>query len=146
MAMYGSPRLTHDVDFIADTTAGIVGAPLRRVGGLIFGGAACKLGKIPVDIIVRSDGYAALYDAALDNAGLVGGVRVVTAPYLAAMKMAAHRDKDTVDLMWLLRHGIPDLVATRCIVCEYLGGQFAAEEFDLAVQEARLRRSMDTEG
>ena len=139
MEIYGSDRLTKDVDVASRE-------PLRdivRLRPLSFGGHACLTArtKHPVDIIVRQDDYAALYDSALDRAVDVGlPLRVVTAEYLAALKMAANRDKDQGDLKKLVELSVLDLGLARSIIKKYLG-EYAAREFDSLCEEVAWRRS-----
>jgi len=78
MHLYGSPRLTRDVDIIASHSLS-----LTAEHRLVFGGDSYKLqvGKyeVQLDWIVRSDGYRKYYQAALKDAiTLPDGLRVVT--------------------------------------------------------------------
>ncbi|HEU4389193.1 MAG TPA: hypothetical protein VFV34_15430, partial [Blastocatellia bacterium] len=67
MHLYGSPRLTKDVDIIASQNLSL--APQQQ---LAFGGCsyALRVGKytVQVDWIVRNDGYQKYYRAALKEA------------------------------------------------------------------------------
>ena len=138
MQIYGSSRLTKDVDMIAD-------APLERkkavrllnIGGVVYQWTKC----VPVDWILREDDYVALYKDALDNSLLHGrGFRLVSPEHLAAMKFAAQRQKDYDDLMWLLQQdGLVNSDKARRIIFRFVGGRFAADQFDAAVEEARWR-------
>lgn len=140
MAVYGSDRLTKDVDFASydEYIPGL--SPLKR---LSFGGVAATTSKgHPVDLVVRDDGYRDLYVSAVEHARDEGlAVRVVTPEYLAALKMAAARDKDEIDLKYLVStapDGI-DLVLTRALIRKYLG-EYAAREFDQVVSEVEWKR------
>jgi len=103
MHLYGSQRLTKDVDIIASQDLSL--APKHR---LSFGGSSYTLqvGKyeIPIDWIVRSDGYQKYYRAALKDAiRLPNGLRIVTPEWLAILKIIAGRQKDLDDIVFLLR-------------------------------------------
>lgn len=131
--------MTTDVDAVSDQP--LLGPPEHR---LAFGGFAYRLpthlGPVPVDWILREDGFRTLYEAALDHARQdADGVPRITPEYLAAMKLAARRGKDLDDLLWLLKSGKVDVAAARELVGRYLGGQFAEEEFDSHVLEAEWR-------
>ena len=135
LALYGSPRFTRDVDFAA--TAEIEGIPVT--GRITFGGIHLRTRRgVNVCWTVRDDDYAELYREAVDMSDPVAGraYRVVTIPYLAAMKLAARRDKDAEDLKFLIGHEEMNIAKTRKLIRRILGA-FAAEEFDLQVQEAR---------
>lgn len=139
MHMFGSPRLTGDVDVVAD------GPPPRSMPverQLTFGGVAVRTsGGVPVDWVLRDDDFAPLYDAALNKAPRVPGfpLRVVEPEYIAAMKMAAGRGKDILDLEFLIADEAIDVVATRKIVKRFLG-PYAAKEFDVMVKEVEWRK------
>jgi hypothetical protein len=100
---YGSPRATTDVDFVSNWTLGPQ-RTFRIDHPLSFGGLSYVLdpGGITVDLIVRNDAYKPLYDEALMTAGNQNGVPIILPDYLAAMKFAADREKDRIDLAWLL--------------------------------------------
>lgn len=103
MHLYGSQRLTKDVDIIASDHLSLT--PKHR---LSFGGGSytLQIGKyeIPIDWIVRSDGYQKYYRAALKDAiRLPNGLRVVTPEWLAILKIIAGRQKDFDDVVFLLK-------------------------------------------
>lgn len=138
MQLYGSDRLTMDVDFIADRS--LKGPAVKDK--VAFGGDRLASSEgVPVDWIVRADAYKALYAEALSKAGKVEGqdYLVVKPPYLAAMKLVARRPKDRADLLEILMSGRLNLKETRRIVARTLG-EYAAEDFDDSVAEARWRR------
>jgi hypothetical protein len=137
MALYGSDRMTKDVDFASRTM--LVG--LKVVKPLSFGGyAALSPHGHPVDIIVRHDEYTSLYDEAIDRACDVGlPVKVVSPEHLAALKLAASRDKDEMDLKSLIRLGAIDISTTRSIVKNHLG-EYAARAFDSLCDEVEWLR------
>jgi hypothetical protein len=144
MQSYGSPRLTKDVDIVAEAT--IEGLPVVR--RLTFGGIQSTASNgVPVDLIVRADDYAELYEGALREAVSRPGVPcLVTAPeFLAAMKLAARRPRDLLDLHWLVTSRELDLarVRTRQIVRTFVGGRFAADEFDREVEMAEFEAAKE---
>ena len=103
MHLYGSPRLTKDVDIIALKRLSI--ESVRPIG---FGGESYEVSvgkkKIYVDWIVREDNYRQYYVAALKDATtLKNGLRVITAEWLVILKYIAGRDKDLDDVVFLLR-------------------------------------------
>ena len=103
MHLYGSPRLTKDVDIIASKHLTLT--PQRR---LSFGGSSytLQIGKyeVQVDWIVRSDGYEKYYRAALQEAiELPNRIRIVTPEWLVILKITAGRQKDLDDIVFLLK-------------------------------------------
>ncbi len=141
MQIYGSDRLTMDVDFVADRK--IEGLPVQ--GEITFGGdKLLSPDGVPVDWIVREDGYAPLYEEALLKAEEVEGqeYKVVTLPYLAAMKLVAGRPKDELDLMGVLVSDDLDVEETRGIILKHLG-QYAADDFGSRVAEAKWRKESE---
>ena len=117
---------------------------LRAIKRLSFGGvAALSPSNHPVDIVVRDDEYAPLYRAALVSARDQGlPVAVVSPEYLAALKMAAARDKDELDLKTLLKLGVPNRRKTRAIVSQYLG-EYAARAFNAICDEVDWQASRE---
>lgn len=142
MQSYGSDRLTKDADFIAEFE--LNGLEAKRQ--LSFGGyeAVAKNG-VPVDLIVRRDALHGLYDAALDRAISRPGIpcKVVTPDYLAAMKLAAGRPRDILDLHYLITEGPIELERAREIIDEYVGGWYAVRDFDMHVEEAFLEQKRE---
>lgn len=103
MHLYGSQRLTKDVDIIASKNLSLT--PKYR---LSFGGSSYTLqvGKyeVPIDWIVRNDGYEVFYRAALKQAiKLKNGLRLITPEWLVILKFNAGRQKDLDDIVYLLR-------------------------------------------
>lgn len=108
MHLYGSPRMTKDLDIIASKDLSLT--PDHRLN---FGGNSYTLtvGKyaVQVDWIVRSDGFQKYYRAALKDAlQLPNGVRVVTPEWMVILKFKAGRQKDLDDIVFLLKQ--PKLV------------------------------------
>jgi hypothetical protein len=68
------------------------------------------------------------------------GVRVARPEHLVALKMAAARDKDVLDMKFLLGvEGLVDGGKARAIVRRHLG-PYAAQEFDRVVDEVAWER------
>jgi hypothetical protein len=93
MYLYGSPRLTKDVDIIASKQL-----PLEANAPLTFGGSSytVEVGKykVAVDWIVRNDGYRKYYRKALEEAvSLPNGIRLITPEWLVVLKTFAGRQK-----------------------------------------------------
>ena len=106
--MYGYVRATKDIDFIADRPL----QALLKVGSLSFGGDVynVRLGSIEttVDWILRADERKIIYDAAVLEARIIDGIRVITPEWLVIVKIAANRTKDEEDINFLLSQ--PQLV------------------------------------
>ena len=103
MYLYGSPRLTKDVDVIAANYLS-----LKANGPLSFGGSnyLVEVGKykVAVDWIVRNDGYAKYYRQALADAiAMPQGFQLILPEWLVILKMFAGRQKDYDDIVFLLR-------------------------------------------
>ena len=108
MYIYGSPRMTKDVDIIASKNLS-----LTQDHPLGFGGSSYTLqvGKyaVQIDWIVRNDSYQEFYRKALQQAiHLPNGLRVVTPEWLVLLKFNAGRQKDLDDIVFLLKQ--PNLV------------------------------------
>lgn len=103
MYLYGSPRLTKDVDVIADKVLSDI-KPERPLG---FGGeryrVRTKNKTVDIDWIVRNDEAKQIYRAALEDAVLIEGVPVITPEWLIILKYVAGRFKDQEDAVFLLR-------------------------------------------
>jgi hypothetical protein len=142
LQLYGSDRFTKDVDFVASALLDglIVVAPLG------FGGAQCMTNDgVPVDLIVRDDDYAGLYDAALLAAIRVEDVPVpvISADFMVALKLAAGRDKDLLDLKFLLLESTDvNYESARSIVRQHLG-VFAANELDRYLADFQWTKERD---
>jgi hypothetical protein len=108
MHLYGSPRLTKDVDIIASKHLSLPPQHRLRFGGSSY---TLQVGKytVQVDWIVRNDGYQKYYRAALKDAiKLPNGIRIVTPEWLVILKFNAGRQKDLDDIVFLLKQ--PKLV------------------------------------
>lgn len=144
LQLYGSDRLTADLDFVADNLLGAL-PPGKE---LSFGGEQTRTSTgVPVDLIIREDRWAALYEATLETAQRIKGVKSLVArpEYLLAMKLAAARDKDFLDVKFLLAAGVIHPAKAQAIAEEFLGGIGAQDvesmllEYGL-IKKARWRR------
>lgn len=139
MQVYGSDRLTGDVDFAADDLI----RAFPPGPELSFGGVQTETSSgVPIDLVLRSDVYQPLYQDAIEKAKRVKGIPVLVAraEHLAAMKMAAGRSgKDDADLDFLIVSGVLDVDKARRIIAKYLG-VYGAESFDRIVELARWQR------
>lgn len=102
MQLYGSDRLTKDVDVVA---SGILS--IEAAAPLTFGGSCYKVSvgnyNVPVDWIVRDDGYQKYYRAALVEAiRLPSGVKIITPEWLVVLKFFAGRQRNLDDIVFLL--------------------------------------------
>lgn len=138
MMVYGFDRLTMGVDVASDGYLLV----LDEVRQLTFGGMVARTpGGREVGLIVRDDEYEQLYAQAVEAARDEGlPLRVVTPEYLLALKMAAARDEDVLDVKFLLGAGVVDLKAARRIVREHLG-EYAARELDAMAAEVEWRKN-----
>ena len=103
MHLYGSDRLTKDVDIIASQQLSLTPKHQLSFGGVSY---TLQVGKyeVPIDWIVRNDGYQKYYRAALRDAlRLPNGLRVVTPEWLIILKINAGRQKDLDDIVFLLK-------------------------------------------
>ena len=139
LQLYGSDRLTGDIDFAADERV----RALPRGPALSFGGEQTEAPNgVPVDWIIRSDDYAELFSDAVQKAARMKGVPVPVArpEHLAAMKMVAKRARDEADLEFLIASGVADPTKTRRVVKKFLG-PYAANEFDRMAEEVMWKAS-----
>ena len=103
MYLYGSPRLTKDVDIIAAKPLSLAWDAPLNIGGGSYTVTVGKY-KVTVDWTVRRDGYSKYYKAALTEAiSMPDGFRLVSPEWLVIMKMFAGRQKDYDDAVFLLR-------------------------------------------
>jgi hypothetical protein len=141
LQLYGSPRLTGDLDVVAERAI----EALPEGEALSFGGYQSNAPNgVPVDVVLRDDDYVSLYEAALLSAVDVheSPIPVVQPEYIAAMKMVAGRARDEADLEWLITSQTIDLPRTKKIVRQHLG-PYAVQEFDRIVEQARWRASRE---
>lgn len=99
--LYGSDRLTKDVDIIATRML-----PLESEGTLIQGGEryriAAKNQAVAVDWIVRKDEAKIFYQNALKDAVMIDDLPILTPEWLVILKYIAGRFKDQEDCVFLL--------------------------------------------
>ncbi|CAN5727889.1 hypothetical protein BH24ACI1_BH24ACI1_24990 [soil metagenome] len=126
MHLYGSLRLTKDVDVIASAKLS-----LEAERSLGFGGERylVKVGKknVPVDWIVRNDTARKFYEQALKDANELFGIPIITPEWLVILKYIAGRFKDQQDAVYLLKQ--KNLVNRRSIrrkIIETVGDEFWA--------------------
>lgn len=103
MHLYGSPRLTKDVDVISKDFLSLEGKHRLKFGGISY---EIKIGKkiVTVDWIVRNDDYAEYYRQALaDAVKLPNGLKILTPEWLVILKSIVGRAKDRDDAVFLLR-------------------------------------------
>lgn len=139
LQQYGSQRLTGDVDVVAERRI----EALPRGPALSFGGEQTQSPNgVPVDMVLRDDDFASLYDDALARAKRRRGLPVplVGPEHLAAMKMVAGRGRDMTDLEFLITSGALDRKKARKVIREHLGA-YAAKEFERIVEEAEWKAS-----
>ena len=103
MYLYGSPRLTKDIDIIASKHL-----PLDASGKLQSGGERyiieVEKRNVDIDWIVRSDDAKRFYQAALKDAVEISeGLPIITPEWLVILKYIAGRFKDQDDAIYLLR-------------------------------------------
>ena len=105
MAIYGSQRLTKDVDIIASKRL-----PLEKeriIGQLKQGGehfiVETESRKVPIDWILRNDDFKAFYREALKDAVMIDEIPILTPEWLVILKFIAGRFKDQEDAIYLLR-------------------------------------------
>ena len=140
MMLYGSTRVTKDVDFVA---AGPLADPRelrkRRGEGLLtFGGHRYVCGRVAVDWINRTDDKRALYEEALQR-GVIrrSGMPVLDPTYLAAVKLAAGRARDVQDAYFLLRTRQADPRKLAAILQRHRPRGLSAHSLPQLIQAAR---------
>lgn len=140
MHIYGFTRATTDVDMLAQTVL-----PLECQGELSFGGKSytVKVAEraVSVDVIVRNDELAKIYETALSQANETDiGLKIISPEWLVVMKFFSARAKDKIDLIWLLQEeGLVDRSLIESNLHDAVGKQSAyfiyaelKSEFDYA--------------
>ena len=103
MHIYGFTRATTDVDMLAQAVL-----PLKSLSELSFGGENYQVTVservVSVDVIVRNDELAKIYQTALNQAKETDiGIKIISPEWLVVMKYFSARAKDKIDLIWLLQ-------------------------------------------
>lgn len=140
MHIYGFTRATTDVDMLAQKVL-----PLESQSELSFGGESYKVmvagRSVMVDVIVRNDELAKIYETALSQAKETDiGLRIISPEWLVVMKFFSARAKDKIDLIWLLQEdGLVDRKLMESNLNDAVGTQSAyfiyaelKSEFDYA--------------
>lgn len=108
MHLYGYHRATENVDLLASKQLSPSSQQQISFGGNRY---SVQVGEknIPVQVIVRSDVFQVLYEAALRDAVTIAEDRCVIVPeWMVILKFLARRSKDILDLLWMLKE--PGLV------------------------------------
>ncbi|MEZ5425139.1 MAG: hypothetical protein R2747_02635 [Pyrinomonadaceae bacterium] len=99
--LYGSDRLTKDVDIIASKKL-----PLKSDGNLVQGGERYTVNTakraVSVDWITRNDEAKKFYQRALQDAVMIADTPILTPEWLVILKYIAGRFKDQEDGVFLL--------------------------------------------
>ena len=100
--LYGSDRLTKDIDFIASKKL-----PLESKGSLVQGGERYSVKtsnkEVTVDWITRDDEARKFYERALKDAVMIRETPVLSPEWLVILKYIAGRFKDQEDGVFLLK-------------------------------------------
>ncbi len=100
--LYGSDRLTKDVDIIASKRL-----PLESEGSLVQGGeryiVTTAKKAVAVDWITRTDEAKTFYQRALKDAAMIADTPILTPEWLVILKHIAGRFKDQEDGIFLLK-------------------------------------------
>ncbi len=119
MNLYGSDRLTKDIDVIADKLLPIPQSQIvgkLKQGGERFNTETDK-NVVSVDWIIRNDVFKSMFNEALKAAVKINDVPVLTPEWLVILKFIAGRFKDQEDAVFLLsRNGLVD----RKLIKEYI--------------------------
>lgn len=150
LQLYGGRRLTVDLDVVAPKEVLPSSLGLRQEGVISFGGQYLVSPRgLPVDWIVRKDSAADLYLEAYEAAGVqqvcTRPYRIVPIEYLAVMKLAAKRAKDWNDLMGILGGASDEQIKKMRDITKRHFGDYAVEDLDAEVAEARWRASRGEE-
>ena len=123
MILYGSDRLTKDVDIIASQ---LLPAKFRIAGRLRQGGERYEIDTAKrvtnVDWITRSDDFKIMFHEALAESTRIGGVPVLTPEWLVILKFIAGRFKDQEDAVFLLsRPGLVNRISVKEKIIKHVG-------------------------
>lgn len=101
MAIYGSDRVTKDIDIISDKLLPLKKQSLLRQGGERYLVKTRKK-EVAVDWILRNDEFEQLFLTALTEATIIDEVPILTPEWLVILKFIAGRFKDQEDAIYLL--------------------------------------------
>lgn len=140
MHIYGFTRATTDVDMLAQAVL-----PLESQSKLSFGGENYQVNvserTVSVDVIVRNDELAKIYETTLSQANETNiGINIISPEWLVVMKYFSALAKDKIDLIWLLQEdGLVDRKLIESNLTDAVGAQSAyfiysdlSSEFDYA--------------
>ena len=136
MNLYGSDRLTKDVDVIADKLLPVEQSQIvgkLKQGGERFNAETDKT-VVSIDWIIRNDVFKSMFNEALKAAVKINEVPVLTPEWLVILKFIAGRFKDQEDAVFLLSR--KDLV-NRKLIKEHIikhAGEIAWELAKLGLQ------------
>ncbi len=127
MHLYGSPRLTKDVDVIASAILDLDSERNLGFGGKRYSVRLNNL-EVPIDWIVRNDTAQKFYETALKEAHKsLSGLPIITPEWMIILKYIAGRFKDQQDAVFLLKQ--KNLVNRRLVrkkIAETAGNGFWA--------------------
>lgn len=156
MNLYGSDRLTKDIDIIADKLLPM--SEKQIVGRLKQGGERYNTETdekvVTVDWIIRNDEFKPLFNEALKAAVKINDVPVLTPEWLVILKFIAGRFKDQEDAVFLLsRNGLVDrnlikehIIKTAGAIAWGLAKHGYQRWFDLADGRTREEQRNEKEG
>jgi predicted nucleotidyltransferase len=143
MQHYGSDRLTKDVDVFVARPLMLTDTSPLAFDGERCGETYCAAGGVDIDMLQVDaiDSYEKLYTEALDHAVQVVGLplKIVRPEYMVAIKMIAQRDKDNLDLDYLLMRVPLDIPKVRDILKRTLGSHMR-KAFDNLWLEAEWKK------
>ena len=156
MNLYGSDRLTKDIDMISTKRLPI---PKEKiVGQLKQGGeryqAQTDKKIVLIDWIVRNDEFKALFQDALSEAVKIDNIPVLTPEWMVILKFIAGRFKDQEDAVYLLsRKGLVNREFIKAKIVKHFGlGAWSLAKhgyyrwFDLADGKTREDERNEKEG
>lgn len=124
MHLYGSDRLTKDVDIISDKLLSIE----TVVGNLKQGGVRYEIetsnNRVSVDWIIRRDEARKFYEKALKDAVFIEKIPIISPEWLVILKYIAGRFKDQEDAVFLLsRKNLVDRTKIKTLIVEISGSE-----------------------
>lgn len=138
--IFGFTRATTDVDMVARAVLSLEARERLSVGGESYDVPVTDR-IVSVDVIVRTDELAKIYETALAQAKPTDlGINIISPEWLVVMKHFAARAKDQIDVIWLLQQdGLVDRQNLEAGLTEAVGAQSAffimadlKSEFDYA--------------